>query len=245
MNMPEIERRESLWGRKVPLITAVSIFTYILTYVYQLSFSYVLEFPSDFILVDISSLLKTLSFTGVASIPVFIAIVFSLKIYRLNRFWLSFVLMAVVAVVLYILFVGFVNPKRFYIMGGKSVIFAISFIAFYPLLLTWQMLMDGHKSLRSLSDGSIILVALFTILCTSSIAQISAWVSSGKYSIKEMPSYYLVNNVGEKILVGKCDAKKMEYKLLDADKDLTFIKSSTDERNAFRSCVLNIKDKSK
>jgi len=245
MNMTTIERSESLWDQKIPLITAISIFTYLLVYVYQWSFAYFFSYPADFILIDISSLLKTLSFTGLASVPIFIAIATSFRVYKLSRYWLSFVLTTVVAAVLYFSFVGFVNPIGFYMSGGKPVVFAICFIAFYPILLTWQLLMDGHKSFRSLSGSNIVLIALFTMLCTSSVAQISAWVSSGKYIVKEIPGYHLVNNVGEKVLVGKCDTNEVAFKLLDADKDFTFIKSSTDERNAFRSCLLSRKDKLK
>ena len=133
MNMATIERSESLWDQKIPLITAISIFTYLLVYVYQWSFAYFFSYPADFILIDVSSLLKTLSFTGLASVPIFIAIATSFRVYKLSRYWLSFVLTTVVAAVLYFSFVGLVNPFGFYMSGGKPIVFAICFIAFYSM----------------------------------------------------------------------------------------------------------------
>ncbi|HDS8977622.1 TPA: hypothetical protein QHR34_002831 [Raoultella ornithinolytica] len=235
------ENQEPLWERKIPLFTAISIFTYSLAYVYQLSFAYYLGYPAYFILVDINSLLKTLSFIGVISFPVLAATIFSFKIYRLSRFWVVFVLIALVAISIYLLVVGFVNPIEFYLSGGKHIIFSITFIAFYPLIMTWQMLLDGHRSFRSLSGAGVLFAIILTFLCTSSIAHINAWGSSGKYKIKEIQGYYILNNVGEKVLVGKCDSDGTYFKLLDAGDELTFVKSGEKERNDFRSCIRNNK----
>ncbi len=232
------ENQEPLWERKIPLITAISIFTYSLAYVYQLTFAYCLGYPTYFILVDINSLLKTLSFVGLISFPVLAATLFSFKIYKLSRFWVVFVLITLVAISIYLLVVGFVNPIKFYLSGGKNIIFTIAFIAFYPLIMTWQMLLDGHRSFHSLSGLGILFAITLTLLCTSSIAHLSAWVSSGKFKIKELQGYYLLNNVGEKVLIGKCDSDGKYFKLLDTTDEYTFLKSDEKERNYFRSCII-------
>lgn len=229
---------------KIPVITCITVAIYSIAYAYQLSLAYIFGYPSDLIVIDIGTLLKTFSYCLFLTTPVILAILFSIKIYKLNRFWIAVLLVPILVCVLYVIIVGANNPLTFYNSNGKPIIFSMIFLAFYPIVFTWQILMNGDGKKRFTSLGWLAIYFIYALFFTVFIASLSAYATLGKFKIKEMDKYYVINNSGGNIIVGKCLNGVFEHKVLGSGNEVTYLKNdSSKERDEYRKCWLEFRKK--
>ncbi|MDA5548598.1 hypothetical protein OP862_02275 [Yersinia massiliensis] len=216
----------------ITLVTIISIVSYGMVYFFQSGVARYFGYPTDFINIDLTMLIKTIfAFFGVlvfslSLLDIHFSMVRLKIVHNLFIFFMFFWIFS-------LLVVGSFSPLASFYSGYMAL---PSYLALASISLVSSLAFLANLSKTNFSDFNYksFMIAIVLIISTPySFGWLSAYKTKDIFVSDDL---YLLNSYGTFLVLGKCSDGKSSFILTEGSQNLKFIKSDNADFNKLKKC---------
>ncbi|MEX3170546.1 MULTISPECIES: hypothetical protein [Serratia] len=245
-------RIDNLLKNEIPIVTLITALCYGIAYLFQWGYSSYFGYPTEFIYIDINTMLKTLFWLlgfGVIAATLLTGQYIALKN---GRRLVALAVGFLILIFAYLIVFGFENPLKLLDSDSTITLGEISNIAYLPInlaitvnayLQTRMYLVEAEEQggdnehilsmrKRELWSRSILLVlTVFTsAIFFYSAGKIAAYKSTRIYESDTNPSAFLLNVYNNKFVTGRCSKNGVSFNYSEDSTKYTYVRVSDAKR---------------